>query len=200
MTETDGVRELAVEVSPREATSDEMLSRIHLTEPRDTAQVWFNDGRVFEGPVGTPLEAFVRAAGSDPEAPTVAALIDDELRELSYRVDSDIEVVPITMADSDGFRIYRRSLAFLLVTAVHELFPGATLFVDHSLTFGGYFCQVQGREPFTPEEVAQIEARMHEIVAEDEPIFKTRVPLNEAIALFNAVSYTHLTLPTIYSV
>jgi len=186
MTETDGVRELAVEVSPREATSDEMLSRIHLTEPRDTAQVWFNDGRVFEGPVGTPLEAFVRAAGSDPEEPTVAALMDNELRELSYRVDSDIEVVPITMADSDGFRIYRRSLAFLLVTAVHELFPGATLYVDHSLTFGGYFCQVQGREPFTAEEVAQIEARMHEIVAEDEPIFKTRVPLNEAIALFNA--------------
>ncbi|RPI51014.1 MAG: hypothetical protein EHM56_10075, partial [Chloroflexi bacterium] len=71
MTETEGIRELAVEVSPREATSDEMLSRIHLAEPRDTAQVWFNDGRVFEGPVGTPLEAFVRAAGSDPEAPTV---------------------------------------------------------------------------------------------------------------------------------
>ncbi len=186
MNGTNGVEELNVQDSRREATSDEMLSRIHLAEPRETAQVWFNDGRVFEGPVGTPLEAFVRAAGSDPAAPTVAALIDNELRELSYRVDSDMEVVPITMADSDGFRIYRRSLAFLLVSAVHELFPGTTLYVDHSLTFGGYFCQVQGRGPFTPEELGQIEARMHDIVAEDEPIFKTRVPLNEAIALFKA--------------
>jgi uridine kinase len=186
MTGTNGVRELAVEGSPREATSAEMLSRIHPAQPRDTAQVWFSDGRVFEGPLGTPLEAFVRVAGSDPEAPTVAALIDDELRELSYRVDCDVEVVPITMADSDGFRIYRRSLAFLLVTAVHDLFPGATVYVDHSLTFGGYFCQVQGRAPFTPEELAQIEAHMRAMVAEDEPIFKTRVPLNEAIALFNA--------------
>ncbi len=161
-------------------------TRIHPAHPRDTAQVWFDDGRVFEGPVGTPLEEFVRAAGSDPAAPTVAALIDHELRELTYRVEADIEVTPITMALSDGFRIYRRSLSFLLVTAVHELFPEATVYVDHSLTFGGYFCQLQGREPFTNEELAQIEARMWEIVQADEPILKERVPLSDAIALFEA--------------
>ena len=159
---------------------------IHPAEPRDTAQVWFDDGRVFEGPVGTPLEAFIKVAGSDPEAPTVAALINNELRELSYRVEADIEVSPITMASSDGFRIYRRSLAFLLMTAVHELFPGTTVYVDHSLTFGGYFCQVQGREPFSAKELGRIEARMHEIVETNEPILKTRVPLSDAVALFQA--------------
>jgi uridine kinase len=159
---------------------------IQPAKPRDTAQVWFEDGRVFEGPVGLPLERFVEAAGSDPDAPTVAALVNGELRELAYRVEADVEVVPITMAHSDGFRIYRRSLAFLLVTAVDELFPEATVYVDHSLTFGGYFCQVQGREPFNPEELASIEARMQEIVDLDEPIRKERVPLNDAIALFKA--------------
>jgi uridine kinase len=155
-------------------------------QPRDTAQVWFDDGRVFEGPVATPLEDFVRACNPDPQIPTVAALIDDELRELTYRVEEDIEVTPITMAHSDGFRIYRRSLAFMLVTAAHELFPEATVYVDHSLTFGGYFCQVQGRAAFTTAEIAQIEARMREIVEADEPIRKERVPLSDAIALFRA--------------
>jgi len=159
---------------------------IHPAQPRDTAQVWFDDGRVFEGPIGTPLEEFIRIAGSDPKAPTVAALIDNELRELSYRVEADVEVSPINMDHSDGFRIYRRSLAFLLVTAVHELFPAATVYIDHSLTFGGYFCQVQGRANFTADELARIEARMREIVEADEPILKTRVPLNDAIALFEA--------------
>lgn len=159
---------------------------IQPAQPRDTAQVWFEDGRVFEGPVGLPLERFVQTAGSDPRVPTVAALVNGELRELAYRVEADVEVVPITMAHSDGFRIYRRSLAFLLVTAVDELFPEATVYVDHSLTFGGYFCQVQGREPFSSDELAQIEARMREIVDTDEPIRKERVPLNEAIALFKA--------------
>ncbi len=162
------------------------IPNIYPAQPRETVQVWFDDGRVFEGPVGTPLEEFIRAAGSDPDAPTVAALIDNELRELTYRVEKDIEVTPITMAESDGFRIYRRSLTFLLVVAIHELFPQATVYVDHSLTFGGYFCQVRGRDPFTADELAQIEARMREIVAADEPIRKERVPLNEAIALFEA--------------
>lgn len=159
---------------------------IHPAEPRDTAQVWFDDGRVFEGPVGTRLEEFIRAAGSDPNVPTVAALIDNELRELAYRVEADIEVTPISMAHSDGFRIYRRSLSFLLVTAIHELFPGATVYVDHSLTFGGYFCQVQGRAHFSSEELARIEARMWEMVEADEPIRKERVPLGDAMSMFEA--------------
>ena len=159
---------------------------IHPAQPRDSAQVWFSDGRVFEGPIGTLLEKFVQVAGSDPNSPTVAAIVGSELRELTYRIEGDIEVAPITMADSDGFRIYRRSLSFLLITAVHELFPQASVYVDHSLTFGGYFCEVKGREPFTEEELAQIEARMREIVEADEPILKERVPLNDAIALFQA--------------
>jgi uridine kinase len=159
---------------------------IHLAEPRETAQVWLDDGRVFEGPVGTPLEAFIRVASPAATIPTVAALINSELRELTYRVESDVEVTPITMAHSDGFRIYRRSLAFLLVTAVHELYPEATVYVDHSLTFGGYYCHVQEHEPFSAEELAWIEARMREIVAADEPIRKSRVPLSEAVSLFHA--------------
>jgi uridine kinase len=166
--------------------SSQETPSIHRAQPRESAQVWFDDGRVFEGPIGTSLEAFVQTAGVDPEVPAVAALVNGELRELSYRVESDIEVRPITMGESDGFRIYRRSLAFLLVTAVHELFPESTVYVDHSLTFGGYFCQVQDGKPFSDEQLAQIQARMQEIVDADEPILKTRVPLSDAIALFEA--------------
>jgi uridine kinase len=88
------------------------------------------------------------------------------------------------MDDRDGSRIYRRSLTFLLLVAIHELFPAAELYVDHSVTFGGYFCEIRGRHPFTPDELAQIEARMREIIATDAPIGKQRVPLAQAIELF----------------
>jgi uridine kinase len=93
---------------------------------------------------------------------------------------------PVFLSDSDGVRIYRRSLSFLLITAVRELFPEAQVFVDYTLPFGGFFCQVRGREPFNGEELAQIEARMREIVAEDTPITREPVPLDEAIELFRA--------------
>ncbi|HIC88375.1 MAG TPA: nucleoside kinase [Anaerolineae bacterium] len=157
--------------------------------PRWTVQVRFEDGRIFEAPVGTPLEAFVQVAFSDSEPPVVAALVDGKLRELTYEVTRDIEATLVTMASHDGMRIYRRSLALLLVVATRELFPNAQLVVDHSLTFGGYFCRVEGREPLTAEELSRLEARMREIVAEDAPITKRHVSLEEAVSMFEQMGY-----------
>lgn len=154
--------------------------------PRATAQVWLPNNQIMEAPVGTPLEIYLKAAHLVDGNLTVAAVINNDMRELHYRVTNDSEVDLVTMHDSDGMRVYRRSLSLLLVTAAHELFPQATVYVDHSLTFGGYFCTVHGRPNFEPDELAQIGARMREIVANDEPITKERVPLNEAIALFQS--------------
>ena len=157
-----------------------------LSKPRETAQARFPDGRVFEAPVGTVVAQYVEAASGDGPVPVIAALINGKLRELTYPMQSDARVDPVFLSHSDGVRIYRRSLSFLLVTAVRELFPEAQVFVDHSLPFGGFFCQVRGREPFSAEELAQIEARMREVVAEDTPITREHVPLDEAIQMFRA--------------
>ena len=159
---------------------------VRSAKPRETAQVRFPDGRTFEAPVGTVLEQYIKVALDDSPVPFIAALVNGELRELIYQVQSDARVIPIFLSDSDGVRIYRRSLSFLLVTVVRELFPEAQVFVDYTLPFGGFFCRVRGREPFSAQELAQIEARMREIVGEDAPITRERVPLDEAIQTFHA--------------
>ncbi|HID65072.1 MAG TPA: nucleoside kinase [Anaerolineae bacterium] len=156
---------------------------------RQTVQVQFADGQVFEGPVGTPLEVFVRAAFPDESSSIMAALVNGKLCELTCSITRDADVLPISMTDSDGMRIYRRSLSFLLVTAVHELHPDARIVIDYAVPLGGFFCQVEGREPFTAEEVALIERRMWEIVEADAPISKERVAVTEAMALFGEEGY-----------
>ena len=165
---------------------NEQTLSVRSAKPRETAQVRFPDGRTFEAPVGTVLEQYVKVALDDSPVPFIAALVNGELRELIYQVQSDARVIPIFLSDSDGVRIYRRSLSFLLVTVVRELFPEAQVFVDYTLPFGGFFCRVRGREPFSAQELAQIEARMREIVGEDAPITRERVPLDEAIQTFHA--------------
>ncbi len=160
--------------------------RVYPSQPRQTAQVRLPDGRTFEAPIGTPLEEYLRAAlGADPPIPVMAALVNGRLRELSLPIETDATVQPVLLSHSDGVRIYRRSLSFLLVTAVRELFPGAHILVDYAVPFGGFFCRVWGREPFSDAELAEVEARMREIVAEDAPITKEHVPLDEAIRLFS---------------
>lgn len=155
-------------------------------KPRDTVQAVFPDSRIFEGPVGTPLKEFVTAAYPDPIVPAVAALVAGELRELSDPLRSDAEVRPLFLTDSEGIRIYTRSLSFLLAAAVAELFPQARLIIDHSVPFGGYYCRVAGRPPLSPEELMRIEALMRTWVEEDRPIEKDVLPGAEAARIMAA--------------
>jgi uridine kinase len=156
--------------------------------PRETVQIHLPDGRVLEGPHGTQLEAFLKDL-SNPDAPTVGAIVNWELRELTYPIEIDSHVRPVTMAEQDGMRIYRRSLTFLLAVAFNELYPDAKLYVEHSVASGGYFCQVTGRKTLDDEELVQLESHMRELVYANLPFAKSQVTLEEAIAFFEEKGY-----------
>lgn len=156
---------------------------IRKSTPRDTVLAIFPDGRILEGPVGTKLLEFVATAYPDPTVPAVAALVDGEILELSEPLRRDAEVRPIFMTDSEGIRIYTRSLSFLLLAAVAELFPEARVIIDHSVPFGGYYCRVMGRPPFSPVELAQIEGLMRRWVEENRPMEKELFSAGEAVRL-----------------
>jgi uridine kinase len=131
--------------------------------------------------------AILRAASADnPNQPaTVAAIVDGKLCELVTRLDADAFVRPVTLADADGMRIYRRSLTFLLITAAAEVCPDAAVYIEHSApTLGAYFCRVRGRAPFTADDLALIEVRMRSIVQADEPIRTSRVTREDAMQVF----------------
>ena len=141
---------------------------------------------MFQAPRGTPLTDVLRRAIPKPAAPIVAAIVDGELTELNRPVGRDVDATPVLVSDSDGMRIYNRSLSFLLVVAAHELFPEARVLIDYSVPHGGYFCHVEGRTAFTARELARIKDRMSEIVSEDRPILRRRVPIDEARDIFRA--------------
>jgi uridine kinase len=170
-------------------TQDPSHKSIHLAPPRDTVQVRLDKNRILEGPVGTPLEAFVAEVWQPDEPPIVAALVDGRLRELTFSVRKDVDVQLLSNATSDGKRIYQRSLSLLMLVAVHELYPEARIRIEHAVTMAGLLCQTGGRDPFTEGEIARIQARMQEIVDQDEPIVKSQVPVEEAKAIFARTGY-----------
>ncbi len=156
---------------------------------RTTVQVTLPDGRTFEGPSGTTIEAFLRIAGIRREPPVVAALFRRELCELADSVTEDGDLVPLDSGTADGSRIYRRALVFVLVAAVRELFPKTDVAVDHSVSDGGFFCTTVGRAPFSQDELHRIEASMRQIADADEPIRRREAPLDEAITIFQREGY-----------
>ncbi len=164
-------------------------AEIRPAPPRQRVQVTFSGGRIYEGPVGAPLTDFVEAAFGQPRAPIMAALVDGEPRELCWPVERDVQVQVMDVTSGDGMRIYQRALTFLLVVAVRELYPKARVFVDHSITLGGFFCEVRDHDPFSPEDLEAIKRRMGEIVAADAPITQETLSAEEARAHFGAQGY-----------
>ena len=75
-------------------------------------------------------------------------------------------------------------MTFLLEAAFQKLFPSVYLTVDHSVSSGGFFCKVIGREPLTAQELQSIEKYMKKLVAEDLAFDRRTVPLEEAIDYF----------------
>lgn len=160
---------------------------IREVKKRETVQIHLPDNRILEGPRGSQLEAFLQAL--TPRAPIVGAVVNGELRELTYPIEMDSHVRPVTMGSADGMRIYRRSLTFLLATSFEELHPHAKLTVDHSVSSGGYYCEVGDHDPLTKAELQKVEERMRKFVDEDLPFAKTVTSVDEAIEHFTKKAY-----------
>ena len=159
-------------------------SQYSIVEPRLDVEVHLPDGRVIQGPRNSQVGSFLQVLPAVDQPPIVGAIVNGELRELTYPVQIDCNVRPVSMGDADGMRIYRRSLTFLLETAFGRLYPGAVLTVDHSVAFGGYFCQVMKRPPLSPAELDQLEVCMQELVAADLKFERQIVPIEEALQYF----------------
>lgn len=157
-----------------------------VSRPREEVDVFLDDGLILRGPRGATLETFLKPVEDRFPAPVMAAVVNGVLQELTTPITLEAYVRPVTLADEDGMRIYRRSLVFLLEVAFDRLFPGATVWVEHAIASGGFFCEVHGRPPLTPDELAQLEAQMRGLVARNLPIVRSEVPLQEAIAYFRA--------------
>ena len=85
-------------------------------------------------------------------------------------------------------RIYERSARLILLLALRDVCPGATLRVEHSIGQGVYM-NVSGVS-LTAALVRRIEAKMHEISARNLPIVKSRWTREQAIAYFDAQGQT----------
>jgi len=159
---------------------------IRQAELRSSVQIRLPDGRVYEVERNTPLAEVFRIAYANEDDPAVAAIVGEELRELAWPIERDVDADPVFVSDSDGTQIYSRSLSFLLVVVTSQLFPDAQVRIEYSVPHGGYFCRVEGRKPFTARDLGRIKARMLELVREDRPIVRRRCSLEEAREIFTA--------------
>ncbi len=162
---------------------------IQITQPAKNIEVHLPNGRTLSGPRGTQVGEFLAKAKDDFSAPIVAAIINNQIHELIFPIDIESHCQPVTMDTADGARIYRRSLVFLLEMVFAQLFPKGRLNIDHSVSSGGFYCEVTGRETLSQEELDSLKDHMKKLIREDHPFVRKEIPLQEAVEYFKQRGY-----------
>jgi len=158
-------------------------------------RVTLPDGSSLEVPRGTtPAEIARKIAPRLAEEALVArvslansagasAASDGELVDLSRPLERDVRLAILTTKDPPALEVFRHSAAHLLAAAVLELFPNVKLGIGPPIEHG-FFYEFLREEPFTPEDLARIEAKMRELAARDVPNERKLLPKAEALELY----------------
>jgi len=115
----------------------------------------------------------------------VAIRVDGRLRDLTTVLAVDCTVAIVTRDEPDGLELLRHDAAHVMAEAVKELFPEVQITIGPAIENGFYY-DISRAEPFHPEDLENLEARMAEIVDRDEPIQREIWDRDEAIRFFRA--------------
>ncbi|MCG6957834.1 MAG: threonine--tRNA ligase [Gemmatimonadetes bacterium] len=148
--------------------------QIHLTLP---------NGDILELPRGSTAGDVARAIGPGLAKAALAAVVGDRLVDLMTPIEVDADVRILTDKDPESLDVLRHSAAHVLATAVREMRPAAGIGFGPSIEEGFYY-DFDVEAPFTPEDLADFEAKMNEVIDADYPFERRQVTREEAQELF----------------
>ena len=143
-----------------------------------------NSGETRQFPAGVSLMDVYNNLDLNLPYDAVAASVNNEVVGLTYRVyrHKDVEFLDIT--SDDGMRVYVHSLTFIMMKAMHELFPGRVVRLENPIS-RGYYCRAETE--LTEKEVDSIRNHMHDIIERDIPFRRVECHTDEAIEKFNSI-------------
>ncbi len=143
------------------------------------------DGKVERVRRGITIEELNRQLFSDAnEKKPVAARLNGELVDLSRSIDNDGEVGLIDPSQPEGLEILRHSTSHVMAHAVQDLFPGTKITIGPAIDNGFYY-DFDSEHAFTLDDFGQIERRMREFIAADNPFVRREVTREEALEIFS---------------
>jgi threonyl-tRNA synthetase len=149
----------------------------------DTIQITLPDGATRQVARGTTAAQIASQISPRLAKEALVARADGELVDLSQPLERDVKLAILTAKEPDAVQVFRHSAAHLMAAAVLELYPNVKLGVGPP-TDSGFFYEFLRPEPFTPEDLVTIEAKMRELAAKDIPNERKMLPKPEAIELY----------------
>jgi uridine kinase len=153
----------------------------------ETIRVSVGDEPAREMPVGIRIEEILGSDTGPGGLAYMGALVNYDLVSLSFALEVDCTVVPVDLTGPAGYRVYRRSLCYLLAKVMHELYPEVRFAIEHSLGTG-FYCtfETNGHGGMTPADLDAIAAKLAGLVEADLPIQRRKLSFFNALDQFKA--------------
>src|SRR6478752_4023299 len=143
------------------------------------------DGSAREYPTGVTGGEIAASIGRGLAKAALGATVDGEAFDLGRGIDHDAAVAIVTGPSDEGREMLRHSTAHLMAQAVFDLFPGAKYAIGPAIADGFYYdFELPDGAHFRDEDLERIEARMREIVKEDQPFVRAEYDADAGAALF----------------
>ena len=133
--------------------------------------------------MGTSLLELVGKLALEGKYPPLAAFVNHRLKELNYRVYTPAKVEFFDISHLAGSRVYQRSVVFIMQAVVSKLYPLQRFHARHAIG-DSLYCEVDGKTEFTLEECRALYDAACEIVKQNLPIIREKLPTEEVIAEF----------------
>ena len=151
-------------------------------------KVTLKGGVVREYEAGTSCADIAKSIGAGLYKSACAARIDGEACDLRTPVEKDCELEICTFEDADGKHAYWHTAAHVMAQAIQHLYPSAQFGIGPALADGWYY-DIGGTEPFTPDQFEAIEAEMKKIIKADIPVEKRFITVEEGREIFRDQKY-----------
>lgn len=131
-------------------------------------------------PLGTSLLEISQDLNINLENQVCGAIVNNQVKELTFCVVKTKRVEFIDVSHQDGMRLYIRSLIFVLVAAVREIYPDVVLQVQKGIS-NGYYCELNGiGKKMTDDDVSIIIQKMKQLIKQDIPFIKKEMLTTKA--------------------
>jgi threonyl-tRNA synthetase len=155
------------------------------TAAPSTVTLTLPDGSTREYPEGVTGAEVAASIGRGLAKAAIAASVDGEVVDLARPIGHDAAVAIVTPATDEGREVLRHSASHVMAQAVFDLFPGAKYAIGPAIADGFYYdFELPGGVHFTDADLERIEARMREIVAEDQPFVREEYDTAVGLELF----------------
>jgi threonyl-tRNA synthetase len=153
----------------------------------ETIQITLPNGARRDVPRGTTPAEIAQGISPRLAKEALVARTNGELVDLSRPLDHSTTLSILTAKDPDAVQVFRHSAAHLLAAAVLELYPNVKLGIGPPID-NGFFYEFVRDEPFTPKDLEEIEAKMHELATKDIPNERKLIPKPEALELYRKLN------------